>query len=149
VKIVIGNDHAGFELKGAIVTYLAEQGHEVIDCGSFTTESMDFPVSVKRVITKLRELDDALGILVCGTGVGMSIAANKYDGIRAALVHDLFTARMTREHNDSNVLCLGARVISEDDALNIVNTWLSSSYLGGKYDVRNKMIRDIEVTEQC
>lgn len=149
MKIVTGNDHAGFELKGAIVTCLAGQGHEVIDCGSFTTESMDFPVSVKRVITKLRELDDALGILVCGTGVGMSIAANKYDGIRAALVHDLFTARMTREHNDSNVLCLGARVISEDDALNIVNTWLSSSYLGGKYDVRNKMIRDIEVTEQC
>ncbi|MCM2138632.1 ribose 5-phosphate isomerase B [Vagococcus fluvialis] len=148
MKIIIGNDHAGYTLKLKIMKYLDEQGHKVIDCGSYNSESMDFPISVDKVVKNIRELDDAVGILICGTGVGMSIAANKYKGIRASLVSDLFTAQMTKEHNDSNVLCLGARTIESNEAISVVNTWISSKYLGGKYEVRNKMINKIEESEK-
>lgn len=133
MKISIGADHGGFELKDKVVEHLKKQNIEVIDRGTIGSESVDFPDFSKLVTKDVQEQTSDLGILICGTGIGMSIVANKQKGIRAALVGDVFSAKATREHNNSNVLCLGARVTGDSLALMIVDTWLNAEFEGGRH----------------
>lgn len=128
MKIAIGADHGGFGHKEAIKKFLLENGHEVKDFGTYSEESVDYNDYAKLVAEAVRDNEFDRGILVCGTGIGMSIMANKVDGIRAALVHDLFTAEATRLHNDSNVLTMGGRVIGEGLALKIVEVWINTEF---------------------
>jgi ribose 5-phosphate isomerase B len=133
VKIAMGCDHGGFALKKEIVQFLVSAGHEVHDVGCYSEESVDYPEVAEKVCKELTEDRSAYGILICGTGIGMSIAANRYRLIRAALCHEAFTARMSREHNDANILCLGARVLGAGIALDIVKTWLEAEFAGGRH----------------
>lgn len=136
MNIAIGSDHAGYELKEKILKFLEEKKYTVKDVGVYSNESVDYPDYSKKVTSLIQKKQCELGILICGTGIGMSIAANKQKGIRAALVNDVFSAKATREHNNTNVLCLGARVIGEDLALLIVETWLTSQFEGGRHQNR-------------
>lgn len=138
-KILIGSDHGGFKLKTAIIDHLREQGYEMQDFGCFNEESCDYPIIAKEVAKAIQETRGR-GILVCGTGVGMSIAANRFDGVRASLCGDTFSARMTRMHNDSNILCLGQRVTGNGLALDIVDIWLKTEFEGGRHLNRINMI---------
>jgi ribose 5-phosphate isomerase B len=144
-KIYIGADSAGYELKEELKSYISEKGYELIDCGTDSSASCHYPEFASAVAKGVQaNLDSSLGILVCGTGIGMSIVANKYDGIRASVCGDTFSARMTRMHNDANVLCLGARVIGAGLAKDIVDLFLSSEFEGGRHKVRVDMITDVE-----
>ncbi len=138
-KILIGSDHGGFKLKTSIIEHLREQGYEVQDFGCFDEKSCDYPVIAKEVANSVLQTNGR-GILVCGTGIGMSIAANRFDGIRASLCGDTFSARMTRMHNDSNILCLGERVTGTGLALDIVDIWLRTEFEGGRHLNRINMI---------
>lgn len=138
-KIIIGSDHGGYNLKQAIIKHLNNAGYEVEDLGCYSTESCDYPVIAKAVSKKVLETSEK-GILVCGTGIGMSIAANRFDGIRASHCTDTFTARMTRMHNDSNILCLGERITGSGLALDIVDIWLKTDFEGGRHKKRIDMI---------
>lgn len=131
MKIAIGADHAGFRLKDEIVQVLKSEGHEVDDFGCHCADSIDYPDYALPVCEKVASGDADKGILICGTGIGMTIAANKVPGIRCALVHDLFSAKATREHNDSNVLAMGERVIGPGIALEIVKVWLTTEFSQG------------------
>ncbi|TNJ64701.1 ribose 5-phosphate isomerase B [Paenibacillus hemerocallicola] len=131
MKIAIGADHAGFRLKDEIVKVLQSEGHEVEDFGCNCTDSIDYPDYALPVCEKVAAGAADKGILICGTGIGMTIAANKVPGIRCALVHDLFSAKATREHNDSNVLAMGERVIGPGIALEIVKVWLETEFSQG------------------
>lgn len=146
-RIAIGSDHGGYALKEYIKEHLSEQGIEVLDYGTDGEASVDFPIYSKKVCDAINQKKADLGILCCGTGIGMSIAANKTDGIRAALLSDAFSARVTREHNNTNVCCLGQRVIGMDLALLIVDTWIQTEYLGGKYQRRIDMIEKGDLYE--
>ncbi len=128
MKIVIGADHGGFTYKQKILEHLKKQGYMVEDFGTFSDTSCDYPVIAKKVAHAVSSGEFDRGILICGTGIGMSIAANKIKGIRAALCGDTFSAHATREHNDSNVLCLGARVIGDELAIDIVDIWLKTEF---------------------
>ncbi|OGQ87575.1 MAG: ribose 5-phosphate isomerase B [Deltaproteobacteria bacterium RIFOXYD12_FULL_56_24] len=139
MKIAIGCDHGGLSLKDEIVTLLQSLGHTVDDKGCFSTESVDYPDFAKAVCTQLQNNNCERGILICGTGVGMSMVANRFEGIRAALGNELFTAQMSREHNDANVLCLGARVIGPGLAAEIVRIWVSTEFAGGRHQRRIDM----------
>jgi len=139
VKIAIACDHGGLSLKGAIAVLLAELGHEVGDLGCDTNESVDYPDFARMVCQAVQEGDCERGILICGTGVGMSMAANRFPGIRAALGNEIFTARMSREHNDANVLCLGARVVGPGLAVEIVRAWMETGFAGGRHQRRIAM----------
>lgn len=144
-KIYIGADSAGYNLKEEVKTYLEGKGYEVVDCGCDSTASCHYPEFAARVCEKVQsELDSSFGILICGTGIGMSMCANKHRGIRAALCSDTYSARMTRCHNDANLLCMGARVIGSCLALDIVDAFLSAEFEGGRHAIRVKMIEDIE-----
>ena len=136
MKIAIGSDHGGFEYKEFIKEYLKDKDFEVIDVGTFSDESCDYPVIAKELTRKIVSSEVKKGILICGTGIGMSIAANKVKGIRAALCGDVSSARLTREHNNSNVLCLGARIIGKVTAIDIVDIWLKTEFLGGRHQKR-------------
>lgn len=136
MKIAIGSDHGGFEMKELVVGYLRDSGHEVVDCGSKSLESVDYPDFAEKVCAEVRSGNCQAGILACGTGIGMSIAANRYRDIRAALCHESYTARMSREHNDANVLCMGARVLGLEIALDIVRTWINTDFAGGRHQRR-------------
>lgn len=138
-SIIIGSDHGGFNLKQAIIEHLKNKGLDVIDLGCYNTESCDYPVIAKAVAEKVLA-DSSRGILVCGTGIGVSITANRYKGIRASHCTDTFTARMTRMHNDSNILCLGERITGVGLALDIVDIWLNTSFEGGRHQKRIDMI---------
>lgn len=127
-KIAIGCDHGGYELKKEIIQHLTDRGFEVFDLGCDSPESCDYPIYAKAVTEKINAGEADLGILVCGTGIGMSMAANKQQGIRAALCHDTFSAQATREHNDANVLCMGARVIGPGYALMVVDTFVDTEF---------------------
>tara|TARA_Y100000310_G_C20414157_1_gene683479 strand:+ start:252 stop:668 length:417 start_codon:yes stop_codon:yes gene_type:complete len=133
MKIALGNDHAGFELKNYIMEMLKKEGHEVEDFGSLENKS-DYPDYAKKVATDV--LSGSKGILVCGTGIGMSIAANKIKGIRAARCMNENDAELSRNHNDSNVLCLGGRVLEKTQAWDIVKKWLESDFEGGRHQER-------------
>ncbi len=139
MKIIVGSDHGGFSLKTIITAHLQQQGIEVEDVGCYNEDSCDYPVIAKDVAKKVL-LTAGKGILVCGTGIGMSIAANKFRGIRASLCSDTYSARMTRKHNDSNILCLGERVIGPGLALDIVDEWLVTEFEGGRHERRVNML---------
>jgi ribose 5-phosphate isomerase B len=134
--IALGCDHAGVQLKGAIAELLTGRGVEVKDYGTYDEASCDYPDYAQKVGEAVVRGEAERGILVCGTGVGISIAANKVEGVRAALCSDTFTARMSREHNDANVLCLGARVVGTGLALDVVAAWLDASFEGGRHQRR-------------
>ncbi len=139
MKIAIGCDHGGIALKEEIVALLKELGQEIDDRGCHSTESVDYPEFAKMVCGEVQSGAADRGILICGTGIGMSMVANRFDGIRAALCHELFTARMSREHNDANVLCLGARVVGPGLAVEIVRTWIGTEFAGGRHLKRIRM----------
>lgn len=126
--IYLGADHGGFKLKERIKDYLLKNGLELKDQGTNSEESCDYPVFAKSVANNVIQNNNAKGILVCGTGIGMSISANKITGIRASLCWNEETAKLSREHNDANVLCLGARILDENLALKIVNVWLNTNF---------------------
>ncbi len=142
--IALGCDHGGYELKEAIKKYLDKQGVAYKDFGTNSIESVDYPEYAEAVANSVASKEAEKGILVCGTGVGMSIAANKIPGIRAALISDCFSAKATREHNDSNILCLGGRVLGENLALMIVEIWLNTAYIGAHHAKRLEMIQKME-----
>ena len=136
MKIAIGADHGGFELKQVLVAKLSAMGHEVVDLGTDSAASVDYPDFADQVCGQVLDDNVHFGILVCGTGIGMSMAANKYRGIRAALCENEYSARMSREHNNANVLCLGDRVLGKGLAENIVEAWLSASFEGERHQRR-------------
>ncbi len=138
-KIIIGSDHGGYKLKNQIIKHLEEMGYEVSDKGCFSENSCDYPVIAKTVSEEVLSSGE-MAILVCGTGIGMSIAANRYKGIRASHCTDTFTARMTRAHNDSNILCLGERTTGVGLALDIVDIWLKTGFENGRHKNRIDMI---------
>lgn len=140
IKVVIGSDHGGFHYKEQIIEYLKARNIEFFDVGTHTRESCDYPEIAKLAAEKIRSGEFNRGILVCGTGIGMSIAANKVRGIRAALCGDTYSARVSRAHNNANVLCLGERVIGEHLALDIVDIWLKTGFEGGRHKRRVDML---------
>lgn len=133
MKIAIGADHGGFHLKEMVRSLVDELGHEVQDLGCYSTASVDYPDLARLVCEKVDAGGVERGILICGTGLGMSMAANRYVHVRAALCHDHYTARMSREHNNANVLCMGERVIGSGVAEDIVRTWLAVEFSGGRH----------------
>lgn len=147
MKVSLGSDHGGLALKREIIKVLESRQVEIIDRGCFSEESVDYPDYAALVCSDVVNQKADKGILVCGTGIGMSIAANKHKGIRAALCHDTFSARATREHNDSNVLCLGQRVVGQGLALEVVTTWLGASFSGGRHQQRVDKIAKLEITK--
>ncbi|MBQ7292244.1 MAG: ribose 5-phosphate isomerase B [Clostridia bacterium] len=139
-KIVIGSDHAGYSLKLKVIDHLKERGFEVIDVGTNSLDRCDYPVYAHALCEKIQNGECELGILVCGTGVGMSMAANKHKGIRAACCSDTFSARLTRMHNDANVLCFGERVVGYGLACDLVDNFLDAEYEGAQHAKRVEMI---------
>lgn len=144
-KIFIGADSAGYALKEEIRAYLADKGYDVTDCGCDSPASCHYPIFANAVCENVKkDLTGSFGILICGTGIGMSMCANKHKGIRAALCSDTFSARMTRAHNDANVLCMGARVIGSCLATDILDKFLEGEFEGGRHQVRVDMMMEIE-----
>ncbi|MCI8837660.1 MAG: ribose 5-phosphate isomerase B [Hungatella sp.] len=144
MKIAIGNDHAAVELKTAIRAHLEERGIEVMDMGTGTSESCDYPVYGEKVGRAVASGEADLGIAICGTGVGISIAANKVKGIRACVCSEPCTARLSRLHNDSNVLAFGARIVGVEMAKMITDAWLDTEYEGGRHQRRVDQLMEIE-----
>jgi ribose 5-phosphate isomerase B len=144
MKIAIGSDHAGFSLKEKIKEFLLSKGYEVLDFGTNSTEPTHYPIFAKEVARAVQRKEADFGILICGSGIGMSITANKFKGIRAALCLNEYMARMSRRHNNANVLCLGDRVLGEELALSIVSAWLSEDFEGGRHQKRLELIQEIE-----
>jgi ribose 5-phosphate isomerase B len=145
MKVAIGCDHGGRELKDEIVRFLQKVANiELIDYGTMTLDSVDYPDYAKKVSEAVAGGTIDRGILICGTGIGMSIVANRYPNIRAALCHDHFTAKMSRLHNDANILVLGERVTGKGVACDIVTTWLDTEFEGGRHQKRLDKIREIE-----
>ena len=140
LKIALGADHAGYEYKDKLISYLTENGYSCVDCGTNGPESVDYPIYASKVCELVRSKECDFGILVCGTGIGMSIAANKHRGIRAALCNEPDSTAMTRHHNNSNVLCLGARMISFETALELTNVFISTEFDGGRHERRIEML---------
>ena len=142
-NILIGSDHAGYELKLKVIEHLRELGYTPIDVGNDSLESCDYPIFANRLCEGIQEGKAPLGILVCGTGIGMSIAANKHRGIRAALCNEAESTAMTRHHNNSNVLCLGARMIPFETALELTKVFLTTEFDGGRHERRVKMLDNL------
>jgi len=143
MKIAIGNDHTGYEMKMAIIEYLEKNGFEYKDCGCGKVNSSDYPIYAKEVCKAIQNKECDMGILICGTGIGISITANKMKGIRCALCHDCFSAEATRLHNDANVLAMGARVIGIGHALKIVDTFLHTEFSNQERHIRRiKMMEE-------
>jgi len=144
MRVIIGSDHGGLALKNEIKDYVAELGHEVVDVGTNSNQSVDYPDFGKLVAEKVAAGEAEQGILVCGTGIGMSITANKVKGIRAALCTDCFMAEMARRHNDANVLVLGGRVLGGELAKKIVHEYLTTDFEGGRHARRLEKIAGLE-----
>lgn len=142
--IAIGCDHGGFQLKNEIVAHLKERGIEVKDLGIYENKSVNYPDIAKDVCKTVIEGECSLGILCCGTGIGMSMAANKIKGIRAACCSDTFSAKFTRLHNDANILCLGGRVVGPGLAIDMVDLFVDTEFEGGRHQTRIDMIKEIE-----
>src|SRR5208283_2488604 len=147
-RIALGADHAGYHVKETIRQFLQNAGYLVDDLGTWSEESVDYPDYGKAVGECVASHKDVFGIAVCGTGIGISIAANKVRGIRAAVAHDVSTARLAREHNDANVLALGGRVVSGSQAIEMVQTFLNTAFLGGRHSRRVEKIAIIEQDER-
>jgi len=144
MRIALGSDHAGFELKEDLRAYLADLKVETLDLGAYSAEPVDYPDVAARVAEKVSRGDVEKGILICGAGIGMSIVANRFPGIRAALCHDSFTARVSREHNDANVLVLGGRLTGKGLAREILKIWLETDFQGGRHQRRLDKIAALE-----
>ncbi len=144
MKIAIGNDHVGIELKPVIVAYLQDLGHDVDDFGAFSNERTDYPEYGKKVAESVAARKSDLGILICGSGVGISIAANKVNGIRAVVCSEPYSAKLSREHNNTNILAFGSRVVGAELAKMIVQNWLDAEFEGGRHAKRVEMIARIE-----
>ncbi len=138
--IIIGSDHAGYDLKGKIIQYIESKGLDIQDAGTYSKDSCDYPVIAKNVANKIAQNEYKRGILICGTGIGMSIAANKVKGIRAAVVSDTCSAKMSRLHNNSNIICMGERIVGEELAKDIIDIWLNTEFLAGRHEKRVNMI---------
>ena len=147
MKIGIGNDHVAVELKNIIKEHLEEQGHEVVDFGTNSTERFDYPISGYAVGKAVASGDVDLGVLICGTGVGISLAANKVHGIRACVCSEPYSAKLSREHNNTNIIAFGARVVGPELAKMIVDGWLDAEFQGGRHQRRIDMIAEIEETQ--
>ncbi|MGL4383293.1 MAG: ribose 5-phosphate isomerase B [Bacilli bacterium] len=143
-KIYVGSDHGGFEYKELVKAYLNDHNYEVIDVGCYNEDSVDYP-DIAAILGPLVVEHNALGILICGTGIGISIAANKVNGVRAALAHDVFSAKMSKAHNNANILCLGQRVIGQGVLIELVKTWLDSEFDGERHLQRINKITNLEV----
>ena len=148
-KLVIGCDHAAPELKAIVRDHLIERGFDVVDVGTYTTDSCNYPDYAHALCEKIQSGECELGILICGTGIGMSMAANKHKGIRAACCSDTFSARLTRLHNDANVLCFGARVVGQGLALDLADIFIDTEFEGGKHKTRIDMFAAFEDTGAC
>ena len=144
MKIAIAADHGGFELKDSMVEYIKSLGNEVMDLGTNSADSVDYSDYAKKVCEEIQQGNSDLGILICGTGIGMSLAANKFEGIRAACVSDVYSAKMSRNHNNANVLCIGARVIGDEVAKLIIKTFLENEFEAGRHQRRVDKIMAIE-----
>ena len=144
MKIAMGNDHTAVELKKIIKEFVEEKGYEVLDLGTNSSESCDYPVYGEKVGRAVASKEADLGIVICGTGVGISLAANKVKGIRACVCSEPYTAKLSRMHNDSNVLAFGARVVGSEMAKMITEEWLNAQYEGGRHQRRVDMLMEIE-----
>jgi ribose 5-phosphate isomerase B len=142
---VIASDHGGLALKEAVKKFLQDLGIECRDFGTFNNDSVDYPDFGEKVARQVSDGAVEKGILICGTGIGMSIVANKFPGVRAALINDEFTARMSKEHNDANIIVLGGRVITPENACRMVDIWLTTDFEGGRHQKRLDKIRQIEI----
>jgi len=149
MKIAIGSDHAGFKLKEAVKAYLERKKIDYKDFGTKDETSVDYPDYGEDVALGVAKKKFDKGILICGTGIGMSIVVNKFPGIRGALVHDMFTAKMSRAHNDANVLVMGSRILKKDQALKIVGVWLKMKFEDGRHSKRIGKIKQIERRFKC
>ena len=149
MKIAVGADHAGFPLKKEVVEWVRELGHEVLDCGTNSADSVDYSDFARAVGEAVLAGNADLGVLVCGTGQGVAMAANKMRGVRCALCNDPYSARLTREHNNANVLALGARVTPPERALDIVRTFLKTAFEGGRHERRISKIAALEQLTQA
>ena len=143
MKFYIATDHAGVDLKDYTVELLKQKGHEVVDLGPFNKERVDYPDYAVKVAQSVLADTASQGILICGSGIGMSMAANRFHGIRAALCHDAYTAQVARQHNDANILCFGERIIGHGVAESIIDSWLASSFEGGRHCGRVEKIESI------
>lgn len=148
MRIAVGADHAGFPLKEALVNFLMENGWDVEDFGTFSTDSVDYPDFALKVAEAVAKGDVDRGLLVCGTGLGMSIVANKVPGVRAALALDVTSARLARQHNDANVLTMGARLIAPPLAEEVLLTFLQTGFEGGRHTRRLEKIQEVEKKER-
>ena len=144
MKIAIGNDHSALELKAVVIKHLEENGHEVVDYGTNTNESCDYPIYGEKVALAIKNNEAELGILICGTGIGISLAANKVPGIRAAVCSEPYSAKMTRAHNNANILAFGARVVGQDLAKMIVDAFVNTKFEGERHQRRVDMLTEIE-----
>lgn len=144
MKLGLASDHGGFQLKEALVKIIQQKKIEVLDLGNHGTESVDYPDYALRVAEMVSEGKVDAGLLICGTGIGMCIVANKFKGVRAAVVEDPYSARMAKEHNNVNVLCLGGRVLDVKKGEEVIEAWLEAKYEGGRHDRRLEKIREIE-----
>lgn len=144
MKVAVGCDHGGFVLKDAVIGTLEELGAQVVDFGTYSTESVEYPVYGKKVADAVASGECDLGVVMCGTGIGISIVANKVKGIRAAVVTNEFMAEMTRRHNNANVIALGGRVITPEEAKVLVKAWYTAQFEGGRHQKRIDMITEIE-----
>lgn len=144
MKLAIGSDHAGYEMKEGIKKYLEEKGYEVKDYGTNSTESCDYPEFGEKVGRAVASGECEEGVLVCGTGIGISLAANKVKGIRAAVCSEPVSARLAKQHNNANIIAFGARIVGMEEAKGIVDAFLSAEFLGGRHEKRVNMISDIE-----
>lgn len=144
MKVYIANDHAAVDLKNELMDYVKSLGFEPINLGTDTSESVNYPIYAEKAAKAVLADAGSLGILICGTGVGMSLAANKVHGIRAAAVSEVYSAKLTRMHNDANILCIGARVIGSETAKMIVEAFLTTPFEGGRHQTRVDMITALE-----
>ncbi len=149
LKVAIGSDHAGFDYKEIVKKHLEEKGFQVIDKGTYSKESVDYPIFGEAVAQAVASGEADRGIVICGTGIGISISANKVKGIRAALCTNEYMARMARRHNDANILAFGARVLGIDVALGIVDVFFETEFEGGRHERRVNEIKNIEEKNFC
>ena len=147
--IAIGSDHGGYELKEHIKGYLTQKGIEFKDYGTYSEDSVDYPDCAVPVCEAIQNKTADCGILVCGTGIGISMAANKHKGIRAALCSDVYSAKMTKQHNNANVICMGGRVIGRELAFMIIDAWLETEFEGGRHEARIAKIHKIEEAQEA
>jgi len=147
MKIAIGNDHVAVDMKNEIKAYLESKGHEVINVGTDSPERFNYPVSGYKVAQMVVKGEVDRGVLICGTGVGISLSANKVHGIRACVCSEPYTARLSKQHNNTNIIAFGSRVIGIETAKMIVDEWLAAEYEGGRHQTRVDMIKEIEETQ--